>query len=179
MTGGQEPESGFTVPQITRQLAAEGVTEVVVVADEPERYQNVTDLAPGVTVHPRGELDAVQRRLRETPGVTVLIYDQMCAAERRRRRRRGRMPESPTRVFINPLVCEGCGDCSKVSNCVSIEPVNTEYGRKRKIDQSTCNQDFSCLNGFCPSFVTLDGASNVHAPTRLTLDGETIYRLTP
>ena len=171
MTGGQEPESGFTVPQITRQLAAEGAAKIVVVADEPERYQNVTDLAPGVPVHPRAELDNVQRQLRETPGVTVLIYDQMCAAERRRRRRRGRMPESPTRVFINPLVCEGCGDCSKVSNCVSIEPINTEYGRKRKIDQSSCNQDFSCLNGFCPSFVTLDSARNANTPTRLSLDG--------
>ena len=171
MTGGQAPESGFTVPQITRQLASEGVAKTIIVADEPDRYRGVTDLAPGTPVRPRAELDAVQRELRDVPGVTVLIYDQMCAAERRRRRRRGTMPEMPTRVFINPLVCEGCGDCSKVSNCVSIEPINTEFGRKRKIDQSSCNQDFSCLGGFCPSFVTLEGAANAHAPVRLSSDG--------
>jgi indolepyruvate ferredoxin oxidoreductase len=165
MTGGQHPESGFSVAQITRQLAAEGVAKTIVVADEAERYAQVTDLAPGVEVKPRGELMAVQRMLRETPGVTVLIYDQTCATEKRRRRRRGLMAQAPRRVFINPLVCEGCGDCSKTSNCVSIEPLETEFGRKRKIDQSTCNQDYSCLQGFCPSFVTLEGAENVHAQT--------------
>ncbi len=171
MTGGQAPESGFTVPQITRQLASEGVAKIIVVADEPDRYENVADLAAGVPVYPRDQLDNVQKMLRETAGVTVLIYDQMCATERRRRRRRGRMPESKTRVFINPLVCEGCGDCSRVSNCVSIEPVNTAFGRKRKIDQSSCNQDYSCVNGFCPSFVTIEGGENAHAPTRLDLSG--------
>jgi len=163
MTGGQRPESGFSVAQITRQLAAEGVAKTVVVADEAERYVQVTDLAPGVEVKPRAELMAVQRALKATPGVTVLIYDQTCATEKRRRRRRGLMAQAPRRVFINPLVCEGCGDCSKTSNCVSIEPLETEFGRKRKIDQSTCNQDYSCLQGFCPSFVTLEGAENVHA----------------
>jgi indolepyruvate ferredoxin oxidoreductase len=163
MTGGQAPESGFSVAQITRQLAAEGIAKTVVVADEAERYGAVTDLAPGVEVKPRGELMAVQRMLRETPGVTVMIYDQTCATEKRRRRRRGLMAQAPRRVFINPLVCEGCGDCSKTSNCVSIEPLETEFGRKRKIDQSTCNQDYSCLQGFCPSFVTLEGAENPHA----------------
>jgi indolepyruvate ferredoxin oxidoreductase len=163
MTGGQHPESGFSVAQITRQLAAEGVARTVVVADEAERYAQVTDLAPGVEVKPRSELMAVQRALKATPGVTVLIYDQTCATEKRRRRRRGLMPQAPRRVFINPLVCEGCGDCSRASNCVSIEPLETEFGRKRKIDQSTCNQDYSCLEGFCPSFITREGGENVHA----------------
>src|SRR5580658_7651653 len=163
MTGGQHPESGFSVAQITRQLAAEGVTKTVVVADEPERYAKVTDLAPGVEVKPREALMAVQRALRKEPGVTVLIYDQTCATEKRRRRKRGTMAQAPRRVFINPLVCEGCGDCSRASNCVSIEPLETEFGRKRRIDQSTCNQDYSCLNGFCPSFVTLEGAENARA----------------
>jgi indolepyruvate ferredoxin oxidoreductase len=163
MTGGQHPESGFSVAQISRQLAAEGVTRTVVVADEPERYASVTDLAPGVVVRPRAELMKVQRELRQTPGVTVLIYDQTCATEKRRRRKRGLAPQASRRVFINPLACEGCGDCSRASNCVSIEPLETEFGRKRRIDQSTCNQDYSCLDGFCPSFVTLAGAENAHA----------------
>ena len=163
MTGGQHPESGFSVAQITRQLAAEGVAKTVVVADEIERYAQVSDLAPGVEVKPRAELMAVQRALREEPGVTVLIYDQTCATEKRRRRKRGLMEAAPRRVFINPLVCEGCGDCSRASNCVSIEPLATEFGRKRKIDQSTCNQDYSCVDGFCPSFVTLEGAANAQA----------------
>ncbi|MFI4973910.1 MAG: indolepyruvate ferredoxin oxidoreductase family protein [Caulobacterales bacterium] len=163
MTGGQQPESGFSVPQITRQLAAEGVTRTVIVADDLGRYEDVTGLAPGVDVRPRSELIAVQRALKAEPGVTVLIYDQVCANEKRRRRKRGTMPAAPRRVFINPLVCEGCGDCSNTSHCVSIEPLDTEFGRKRRIDQSTCNQDYSCVDGFCPSFVTLEGARNAHA----------------
>ena len=172
MTGGQRAESGFTVPQITRQLAAEGVTRTVVVAAEPERYQGVTDLAPGVEVRPRIELMKVQRELRATPGTTVLIYDQVCATEKRRRRKRGTLSAAPMRVMINPLICEGCGDCSKTSNCVSVEPLNTAFGRKRKINQSTCNQDYSCIDGFCPSFVTLEGAENAHreAMPALTAD---------
>jgi indolepyruvate ferredoxin oxidoreductase len=172
MTGGQAAESGFTVPQITRQLAAEGVKKVVVVAAEPERYEGVTDLAPGVEVKPRIELMKVQRELRQTPGTTVLIYDQVCATEKRRRRKRGKMAAAPLRVMINPLVCEGCGDCSVKSHCVSVEPLNTEFGRKRKINQSTCNQDYSCLDGFCPSFITLEGAENAHrtAAPALTAD---------
>jgi indolepyruvate ferredoxin oxidoreductase len=160
MTGGQHPETGFSVAQITRQLAAEGVAKVAVVAEDPSRYERVTDLAPGVRVHPRSELMAVQRDLRATPGVTVLIYDQVCAAEKRRRRKRGSLAPAARRVFINPLVCEGCGDCSRASHCVSIEPLETEFGRKRKIDQSTCNEDYSCLQGYCPAFVTLEGAVN-------------------
>ncbi len=172
MTGGQAAESGFSPAQITRQLAAEGVQKIVIVAAEPERYDQVADLAPGVTVRPRSELMTVQEELRATPGVTVLLYDQVCATEKRRRRKRGTMDAAPKRVMINPLVCEGCGDCSKTSNCVSVEPLNTEFGRKRKINQSTCNQDYTCLEGFCPSFVTLEGASNPHreAMPALTAD---------
>jgi indolepyruvate ferredoxin oxidoreductase len=162
MTGGQSAESGFTVPQITRQLAAEGVAKLIVVADDVARYAEVRDLAPGVTVRPRAELMAVQRELRATPGVSVMIYDQVCATEKRRRRKRGTLDAAPRRVFINTLVCEGCGDCSRASNCISVEPLETAFGRKRMIDQSTCNQDYSCVDGFCPSFITLEGA----APTR-------------
>ena len=163
MTGGQAAESGFTPAQITRQLASEGVVRTVIVADDPSRYDAVTDLAPGVEVRPRTELMAVQRQLRVIPGVTVLLYDQVCATEKRRRRKRGSMETATKRVFINPLVCEGCGDCSKASNCVSVEPLNTEFGRKRRINQSSCNTDYSCLQGFCPSFVTIEGAENAQA----------------
>lgn len=163
MTGGQRAESGFTPAQITRQLASEGVARTVIVVDELERYKGVTDLAPGVDVFPRSELMSVQKMLRDTPGTTVLLYDQTCATEKRRRRKRGTLAKATRRVFINPLVCEGCGDCSIKSNCVSVEPLNTEFGRKRKINQSTCNQDYSCLDGFCPSFITLEGAENTQA----------------
>ncbi len=172
MTGGQAAESGFTVPQITRQLAAEGVQKVVIVAAEPERYQTVTDLAPGVEVKARRELMAVQRQLRDVPGVTVLIYDQVCATEKRRRRKRGTMAAAPMRVMINPLVCEGCGDCSRASNCVSVEPLDTEFGRKRRINPSTCNQDYTCVDGFCPSFITLEGAENAHRETKPALTAD-------
>src|SRR5690606_6068190 len=143
----------------TRQVAAEGVGRIVVVSDEPEKYPAGTDWAPGVAVEHRDNLERVQKELRDTPGVTVLLYDQTCAAEKRRRRKRGRYPDPPKRVFINELVCEGCGDCSVQSNCVSVVPVETEFGRKRAIDQSSCNKDFSCVNGFCPSFVTVHGGS--------------------
>ncbi|MDE2485909.1 MAG: indolepyruvate ferredoxin oxidoreductase family protein, partial [Alphaproteobacteria bacterium] len=181
MTGGQQAESGFTVPQITRQLAAEGVARTVVVADDVSRYAGVTDLAPGVEVRPRRDLIAVQEDLRATPGVTVLIYDQVCATEKRRRRKRGRMDAAPRRVFINPLVCEGCGDCSAASNCISVTPLDTPFGRKRQIDQSTCNQDYSCVDGFCPSFVTLEGAQGVKAEARpaLTADATPLTDMAP
>jgi indolepyruvate ferredoxin oxidoreductase len=172
MTGGQPTESGFTVPQITRQLAAEGVAQTVVVAAEPERYAGVTDLAPGVEVRPRSEMIQVQRELREVRGVTVLIYDQVCANERRRRRKRGTAPPATRRVMINPLVCEGCGDCSRTSHCVSVEPLETEFGRKRTINQSSCNQDYTCLEGFCPSFITLEGAENAHRDALPALTAE-------
>ena len=157
MTGGQPHDGPLTVPMITHQLRGEGVGRIVVVTDEPEKYDAKTDFASDVGVHHREELDAVQRTLREMPGVTVLIYDQTCAAEKRRRRKRGLYPDPAKRVFINEAVCEGCGDCSAKSNCLSVVPVETEFGRKRMIDQSTCNKDFSCVNGFCPSFVTVHG----------------------
>ncbi len=157
MTGGQPIETSLTVPAISRQVQGEGVARVVVVSDEPEKYPRNTPFAPGVTIRHRDELDAVQRELRDTPGVTVLIYDQTCAAEKRRRRKRGTYPDPAIRAVINDLVCEGCGDCSDQSNCISVEPLDTEFGRKRAINQSACNKDFSCLNGFCPSFVTVHG----------------------
>ncbi|MBM3533103.1 MAG: indolepyruvate ferredoxin oxidoreductase family protein [Alphaproteobacteria bacterium] len=157
MTGGQPADNNFTVPQISRQLAAEGVKKIVVVTDEPDKYPIGTGFAPGVAVHHRDELDSVQRDLREVQGVTALIYDQTCAAEKRRRRKRGTLPDPDRRVIINELVCEGCGDCGVKSNCVSVVPVETEFGRKRAIDQSSCNKDFSCVNGFCPSFVSVEG----------------------
>ncbi len=158
MTGGQPVEGQLSVGQISRELHAEGVREIVVLSDEPEKYREVRDLAPGVSVQHRDELDHVQRRLREVAGTTVLIFDQTCATEKRRRRKRGTMAEPDRRVAINPLVCEGCGDCSEQSNCLSVEPLDTEFGRKRTINQSSCNKDFSCLKGFCPSFVSLEGA---------------------
>ncbi len=158
MTGGQPVDGPLTVPQITRQLAAEGVRRIAVASDEPDKYPATADFAPGVTIHHRDELDRLQRELRQVPGVSALIYDQTCAAEKRRRRKRGTFPDPDRRVFINELVCEGCGDCSLASNCLSVVPVETEFGRKRAIDQSSCNKDFSCLNGFCPSFVTVHGA---------------------
>ena len=157
MTGGQPVDGPLSVPMITRQVAAEGVKQVVVVTDQPEKYHDTKDFAPGVTVRHRDDLDAVQRELREVPGVTALVYDQTCAAEKRRRRKRGTFPDPQKRVVINDLVCEGCGDCSVKSNCLSVVPVETEFGRKRAIDQSTCNKDYSCVKGFCPSFVTVEG----------------------
>ena len=157
MTGGQPVDGSLTVPVVTRQVAAEGVKRIVIVTDDPAKYQGRADLAPGTTIHPRDELDAVQRMLREVPGVTALVYDQTCAAEKRRRRKRGTFPDPALRVVINDRVCEGCGDCGEKSNCLSVVPVETEYGRKRAIDQSTCNKDLSCVKGFCPSFVTVEG----------------------
>ena len=168
MTGGQ-PHDGMVTPvQIAAQVAAEGAREVVVVTDEPQKY-SPSPFAAGVKVHHRDELDAVQRRLREVEGTTVIIYDQTCAAEKRRRRKRGAMPDPDKRIFINELVCEGCGDCGVQSNCVSIAPVETEFGRKRAIDQSTCNKDYSCVKGFCPSFVAVEGG-RLRKPEKASLD---------
>ncbi len=158
MTGGQANDGGLTVPQIARQVAAEGAARVVVVTDEPWKYPKGTDWPRGLTVHHRDELDALQRELATVAGVSVLIYDQTCAAEKRRRRKRGTFPDPDKRVVINDLVCEGCGDCGVKSNCVSVQPLVTEWGRKRTIDQSSCNKDYSCVKGFCPSFVTVHGA---------------------
>ncbi|AVO38450.1 indolepyruvate ferredoxin oxidoreductase family protein [Pukyongiella litopenaei] len=158
MTGGQPHDGEINPEQMVRQLRAEGVERIALVADEPEKYDG-KDLGTGVTVHPRTELELVQKELRQKPGVTVIIYDQPCATERRRLRKRGKWADPDKRVFINPEVCEGCGDCSTVSACMAIEPLETEFGRKRKINQSSCNKDFSCVEGFCPSFVTVTGAT--------------------
>ncbi|MEM5338562.1 indolepyruvate ferredoxin oxidoreductase family protein [Paraburkholderia azotifigens] len=157
MTGGQPVDGTLTVPQITHQLAAEGAKKIVIVTDEPEKYDANVGLAPGIDIHHRDKLDDVQRELREIEGTTILIYDQTCATEKRRRRKRGAYPDPAKRVVINEAVCEGCGDCSVQSNCLSVEPLETEYGTKRQINQSTCNKDYSCLKGFCPSFVTVEG----------------------
>ena len=158
MTGGQPLGGEVRVDAIARQMVAEGAEKVVVVSDEPEKYP-AGYLPRGVPAHHRDDLDRVQRELRDTPGVTVLVYDQTCAAEKRRRRKRGLMADPPERAFINHLVCEGCGDCSVASNCVSVQPLETRLGRKRRIDQSNCNKDFSCVKGFCPSFVTVHGGA--------------------
>ncbi|MCC6778173.1 MAG: indolepyruvate ferredoxin oxidoreductase family protein [Hyphomicrobiales bacterium] len=159
MTGGQSNDGGLTVPQIARQVAAEGAKKVVVVTDEPWKYTRHEEWPKGLTIHHRDELIAVQQELAKIEGVTVLIYDQTCAAEKRRRRKRGHFPDPDKRVIINELVCEGCGDCGVTSNCVSVQPLETEWGRKRTIDQSSCNKDFSCVKGFCPSFVTVEGGT--------------------
>ncbi len=158
MTGGQPVDGPISVPGICQQLLGEGVRHVVVTTDDPNRYRGVS-LPSGVMVHHRRELDALQRKLREMKGVTVLIHDQTCAAEKRRRRKKQKMPEPPRRLFINQEVCEGCGDCGVQSNCLSIVPVETPHGRKRAIDQSSCNKDYTCVEGFCPSFVSVEGAS--------------------
>lgn len=158
MTGGQPVDGTLTVPQIACQVAAEGAGRILIVTDEPEKYSERKGLPEHVTVHHRDELDALQKQLRELQDVSILIYDQTCATEKRRRRKRGEYPDPARRAFINPAVCEGCGDCSVASNCLSVEPVETPLGTKRKINQSSCNKDFSCLKGFCPSFVTAEGA---------------------
>jgi indolepyruvate ferredoxin oxidoreductase len=157
MTGGQRHDGPLDPAMISRQIAAEGVKPIVVVTDEPDKYPRSTSWAPGVTIRHRDELDAVQRELREIQGVSALIYDQTCASEKRRRRKRNEYPDPAKRAVINEMVCEGCGDCSVKSNCLSVEPLETEYGRKRTINQSSCNKDYSCLKGFCPSFVTVEG----------------------
>ena len=159
MTGGQPHDGDVTPWRISRQVRAEGVDRIALVSDDPGKYPIGTEWAPGVTFHHRDQLDEVQRELREVKGVSVLIYDQTCAAEKRRRRKRGTYPDPAKRVLINQAVCEGCGDCSTQSNCLSVVPVATEFGSKRAIDQSSCNKDFSCLKGFCPSFVTVEGGS--------------------
>jgi len=159
MTGGQqigERPEGHSVGQIAQSMRAEGAMKIIVVTDQPEKYDDVK-LAEGVTVHHRDELDALQKQLRDIKGCSVIIYDQTCATEKRRRRKRGTLVDPAKRVVINELVCEGCGDCSVQSNCMSVEPLETEFGRKRQINQSTCNKDISCVKGFCPSFITVEG----------------------
>ena len=157
MTGGQPVEGGLTVDKVARQVAAEGAKRIALVSDDPHKYPNGTVWPSGLTFHHRSELADVQKELRGVKGLSVLIYDQTCAAEKRRRRKRGTYPDPDKRVVINSLVCEGCGDCGVKSNCVAIQPLDTEFGRKRTIDQSSCNKDYSCLEGFCPSFVTVHG----------------------
>ena len=162
MTGGQqigERPEGHSVVQIAQSMRAEGAIKIVVVTDEPEKYADVKGLPEGVAIEHRDELDRIQRAFREIKGTTVIIYDQTCATEKRRRRKRGTMVDPAKRVVINELVCEGCGDCGVQSNCMSVEPLETEFGRKRQINQSTCNKDISCVKGFCPSFVTVEGGS--------------------
>jgi indolepyruvate ferredoxin oxidoreductase len=161
MTGGQpiegeEMAGEITTPAIARQLSAEGITRIAVLSDDIEKYAPGV-FPKGVSIHHRNEIDRVQKKLREIPGVTALLYDQTCAAEARRLRKRGELPDPDKRVAINEAVCEGCGDCSVQSNCISIEPVETEFGRKRTINQSSCNKDYSCLEGYCPSFATVIG----------------------
>ena len=170
MTGGQPVDGPISVPMIIGQVAAEGIEKIVVVSDEPEKYQGQASLPAGVPVHHRDALDDVMRELREHPGVSILIYDQTCATEKRRRRKQNSYPDPARRVVINERVCEGCGDCSVKSHCLSVEPLETEFGRKRVINQSSCNKDFSCLKGFCPSFVTVEGGS-LRKPAALAQDG--------
>ena len=171
MTGGQALEGEVTVPRIAAQMAAEGATKIVIVGDDPERHRGDALIPRNVAFFPRAELDAVQRMLREVPGCSVLIYDQQCATEKRRQRKRDLAPKATRRAVINPRICEDCGDCSAASNCIAIEPIETPWGRKRRIDQSGCNQDFSCVEGFCPSFVTLEGAEPARPPTPVIADG--------
>ena len=160
MTGGQPVDGVISVDRIARQVESEGVKQVVVVSDAIDKYDAIKGRFPaGTEFHDRSELDAVQRRLREVPGVTVLIYDQTCAAEKRRRRKKGELADPPRRLFINEAVCEGCGDCTVQSNCVAVLPTETPFGRKRKIDQTSCNKDYSCARGFCPSFVSVTGGA--------------------
>ena len=164
MTGGQPIDGPLSVPAIVRQVAAEGVARIALVSEDPSRWADraqlpADDAALALSIHHRDELDTVQRQLREVPGATVLIYDQTCAAEKRRRRKTGQLDDPPARVVINEAVCEACGDCGIQSNCVSIEPLDTKLGRKRQINQSTCNKDYSCIKGFCPSFVTIEGGT--------------------
>ena len=157
MTGGQPMDGPLSVPRVTRQLQAEGIGKIAVVTDDPLKYPLDKQFASGVTVHHRDKLDQVQCDMRLWQGVSAIVYDQMCATERRRQRKRGVMDDPDLRVIINPDVCEGCGDCSDASNCLSILPTETEFGRKRRIDQSSCNKDYSCVDGFCPSFVMVKG----------------------
>jgi indolepyruvate ferredoxin oxidoreductase len=171
MTGGQPHEGNLSVPQIASQVRAEGVERIVVVSDEPDKYPAHAGFPVGVSFHHRDDLDEIQRELMEVKGTSVLIYDQTCAAEKRRRRKRGTFPDPAKRVFINEAVCEGCGDCGVQSNCVAIAAVETRFGRKRQIDQNMCNKDYSCVNGFCPSFVTVHGGE-IRKPEKLQQAGD-------
>jgi indolepyruvate ferredoxin oxidoreductase len=166
MTGAQDAEGALAVPELTRKLHAEGVAKIIVCAEEPDRYGKAAQFAPGTVVWHRDRLDEAQVLLRDTSGVTVMIFDQQCAAEGRRLRKRGLQPVKATRVVINEAVCEGCGDCGVKSNCLSVQPVDTELGRKTRIDQSSCNTDYTCLQGDCPSFLTVQAPTGKARPGR-------------
>ncbi len=176
MTGGQPVDGPITVERIAHSVRAEGVERIALVSDEPELF-DAGDLPSGTTISHRRELDAIQRELREIEGVTVLIYAQTCATEKRRRRKRGLLEDPKKFVVINDLVCEGCGDCSVESNCLSVIPKETPFGRKRQIDQNTCNKDYSCLNGFCPSFVTVEGERPARIAEDIAVPGERVDAL--
>lgn len=165
MTGAQDVQGGLSVPALTHKLIADGATRIIICADEPERYRHTT-FAPHTQLWHRDRLDEAQRILRDVQGVTVLIYDQQCAADARRKRKRGKLPARTKRVLINEAVCEGCGDCGVKSNCLSVQPVDTELGRKTQIDQTTCNTDYTCLDGNCPSFVTVELPAEGTRPSR-------------
>lgn len=172
MTGGQHVDGELSPQQVTFQLHSEGIRDIYLVSENPEAYP-ASDIAPGTKVAHRDQLDEVQRTLREVPGCSAIVFVQTCAAEKRRRRKRGLMEDPSKRIFINSSVCEGCGDCSVQSNCISVEPLETELGRKRTINQSSCNKDYSCVKGFCPSFVTVEGATlRKRAPVALDDFGE-------
>lgn len=175
MTGGQPVDGPLDVAMISQQVYAEGVRKIVVLSDEPHKYPIDFGFAPGVEIGHRDEIDQVQEDLKNWPGTSVLIYDQTCAAEKRRRRKRGLMEDPDQRIFINERVCEGCGDCSLKSNCISVQPTETAFGRKRKIDQSSCNKDYSCVKGFCPSFVAVHGGKpkKLKAPVDIVSLAET------
>ncbi|AUW58180.1 indolepyruvate ferredoxin oxidoreductase [Sphingobium sp. SCG-1] len=175
MTGGQPVDGPISVAEIAAQVRAEGVNRIVLLSDDPSRH-SASDMPAGVTIDHRDKLDTVQRELRDTPGCTVLIYEQTCAAEKRRRRKRGTFPDPAKRLFISKAVCEGCGDCSAQSTCVSLVPVETPLGRKRAIDQSSCNKDYSCRDGFCPSFITIRGAEP-RKPAALDVDAQRLAAL--
>ncbi len=176
MTGGQPVDGPITVPRIAHSVRAEGIERIALVSDEPGNF-DPAEMPPGTTISHRRDLDAIQRELREIPGVTVLIYAQTCATEKRRRRKRGLMEDPKKFVVINDLVCEGCGDCSVESNCLSVIPKETPFGRKRQIDQNSCNKDFSCLNGFCPSFVTVEGGERSKATTSVQVPDDKLSAL--
>src|SRR5690606_9488588 len=176
MTGGQPVDGPLSVGDITKQVLAEGVKRCVVVTDRPDLYDSNSSLASGVKVYHRDIYDEVQRDIAKEKGVTAIVYEQTCAAEKRRRRKRGKFPDPAKRMFINSAVCEGCGDCSVQSNCVSLWPKETELGRKRQIDQSSCNKDYSCVKGFCPSFVTVLDA-DLRKPDESELAGDDVGAL--